>query len=421
LKKKLACLCNHILVFFSFTIQKPKLNSMKRNITLFGLLLILGNIYCQQDSLSVKPFQFSVIYPLSTAGPASIDKAYLVSLNMLAGVTGAAKGLEIGGISNVNKYYNQGIQLAGISNISGTTNTGVQIAGINNITGSWSKGAQFAGICNITGGYVKGGQFSGIANVSGGGLKGIQGAGIVNITDGNSTGIQLAGIGNAADSINGLQAGGIINIAGDAKAAQLAGIGNIADEVDGAQIGGIFNIADNVKGVQLAGIINICDSIDGIPIALISIVGKNGYRRWDISANETFYVNLTYKIGIRELYTMFTLGYRPGEESNNTGLGFGIGTNKTIGKRSGIELEVHSYQISRYLWMDEDNSMYTIRMHYVYNFGERFALFAGPSYNFMHAAQTSDADEIAPSWAGNHYTSAYNWSSWIGFNAGVRF
>lgn len=394
---------------------------MKKNITLISLLFIISTIYCQQDSLPVRPFQFSVIYPLSTAGPASIDKAYMVSLNMLAGVTGAVDGLEIGGISNVNKYYTRGIQVAGISNINGTSNTGLQLAGINNVNGASSKGAQFAGICNITGGSVKGGQFAGIANISGGELKGIQGSGIVNIASGNSTALQLAGIGNAADSIKGLQAGGIINVAGSAKAAQVAGIGNIADEVDGAQIGGIFNIAGNVKGVQLAGIINICDSIEGIPIAMISIVGKNGYRRWDISANETFYVNITYKIGIRELYTMFSLGYRPGEDENNMGLGFGIGSNKTIGKRSGIELELHSYQISRYLWMDEDNSLYTIRMHYVYNFGERFALFAGPSFNFMHAAQTSDADEIAPSWAGNHYTSVYNWSSWAGFNAGVRF
>ena len=364
---------------------------MKKTLSLLCLTFLFNIAFSQRDSVVVKPFQFTFFYPLSTAGIHSVDKGYLVSFNALAGVTGAARGIEIGGISNVNRYDNNGVQLAGISNTNGASNTGLQMAGICNITASFSKGAQFGGICNITGGSVKGGQVAGISNLAGGDMRGIQAAGISNVAGKYSKGIQLGGIGNVANDIKGLQ------------------------------VGGIFNVADNVKGVQLAGIINICDSIDGVPIALISIVGKNGYRALDVWTSAAFPVNLTYKIGIRPFYTMFSLGYRPGNEDNNMGVGFGVGTSRPFMKRSSLELEAHMYHINRYLWMNEDNFMYTLRLNYARYFGKNLALFAGPSLNMLHARTNSDAVAIAPRWAKEDTSPNYDWRYWLGFNAGIRF
>ncbi|MBN1951232.1 MAG: hypothetical protein JW801_08505 [Bacteroidales bacterium] len=394
---------------------------MKRIFTILGVLALTLNLLAKGDSLSVRPFQLSVVYPLSTAGVHAADQGYTISLNLLSGVTGAAHGIELGGISNVNKYYNKGIQFGGISNINGTYNQGVQFAGICNITGTYSGGAQFGGICNITGGGVHGLQTAGISNVSGTDLTGIQAAGISNISGGTSRGAQLAGIGNVADSLIGIQAAGIINIADDAKALQLGGIGNIADDVNGAQVGGIFNIADDVKGMQLAGILNICDSIHGVPIALISIVGKNGYRRLQVWTSEAFPVNVSFKTGVRAFYTMFSLGYRPGNIENNTGLGYGIGTNHSIGKRSSLELEAHMYHINHFLWVNEDNFLYTLKLNYERQIWNRLSVFAGPSINMMMARPLSDASLIAPSWARETSTANYDWQYWVGFNAGVRF
>lgn len=390
--------------------------------TRFLLLLLITGLtlktYTQKDSLDIDPFQVTFFYPFGTSGTHSIENGYLFSLNILAGITGAANGFELGGIANTNKYYNHGLQFAGICNITGTTNTGGQIAGICNLLGSSTEGLQLAGITNLAGGTLKGVQIGGIINVSADSATGAQLAGISNIA-GAVEGLQSAGISNVSGNTEGCQLAGITNISGDANV-QIGGIGNIAGSVDGIQIGGIYNVAGYIEGVQLAGIINICDSINGVPLALVSIVRKNGYRRWDIWGSEAFYMNVSYKIGIRQLYTIISLGYKPGDQHNNTGLGLGLGSNTSLGKRSSIDVEAHMYHISRYLWMKEDNFMYTLRLHYVQHLGKRFALFAGPAFNMLSTKYTSDADEIAPGY-GIEYKGSYNWQYWLGFNAGIRF
>lgn len=391
---------------------------MKRSLLIFLVCGSMANVMAQNDSIDIDPLQISFFYPFGTAGIQSVKHGYLFSLNILTGATGAANGLEIGGITNMNRLYNHGLQMAGICNIAGTNNTG----------------AQAAGICNIIGGSSKGAQLAGISNVSGGSSEGLQTSGIVNLTGGHATGAQLAGISNVAESMEGFQGGGILNISGNTKGcqaagianisgnsnAQIGGIGNVSTSVKGIQIGGIYNIAGYVNGVQLAGIINICDSIDGVPLAMISIVRKNGYRRLDIWGSEAFYINVSYKIGIRDLYTIFSLGYKPGDRYNNTGLGVGLGSNAPLGSRSSVEMEAHMYHISRYLWMKEDDFMYTLRLNYVQNMGERLALFAGPAFNILSTRHFSDAEKIAPNY-GIEINRSYKWQYWLGFNAGIRF
>ncbi len=390
---------------------------MRRILLLLCIAVLVSSTEAQTDSLTIHPLQISFLYPFGTAGTHSIDYGYIFSLNMIAGVTGAANGVEIGGITNANTYYNNGLQLAGICNITGTTNTGAQIAGICNVIGGSTRGAQLAGITNLSGGAMTGVQAAGILNANEDSATGAQLAGIANIA-GSIEGLQAAGISNVAGSTEGCQIAGIANISGDANV-QAAGIGNISGSVDGVQIGGIFNVAGYVKGVQLAGIINICDSIDGVPLAMISIVGKNGYRRWDIWGSEAFYVNVSYKIGIRQLYTIFSLGYKAGDLHNNTGFGMGLGTNIPFREKSSIDVEAHMYQISRYLWMEEDNFMYTLRINYVQHFGKRMALFAGPAFNMLSTDYLSDAYEIAPGY-GIEFKGSNTWQYWLGFNVGIR-
>lgn len=390
---------------------------MKKILFVLFIAVIILPVNAQSDSLEIRPFQISFFYPFGTAGTSSSQYGYNFSLNVLAGITGAAHGVEIGGITNVNSQYNNGFQLAGISNISGSYNKGGQVAGICNVIGSSSNGAQISGISNISGGAMDGIQVSGIFNACGESANGAQLSGISNVAE-SMDGLQAAGISNISGGTDGCQIAGIINISDDANA-QLAGIGNIADSVNGVQIGGIFNVAGYVKGVQLAGIINICDSIDGVPLALISIVGKNGYRRWDIWGSEAFYFNVSYKIGIRQLYSIFSLGYRPGNLDNNMGLGWGLGTNIPFTQKSSIDVEAQMYQINHYLWMDEDNFMYTLRVNYVKHLGKRMALFAGPAFNILSTDYFSDAYKIAPGY-GIEYKGSNTWKYWVGIQAGIR-
>ena len=391
---------------------------MKRLILLLSVVTWMGDSVAQTDSIRTDPLQISFFYPLGTSGTYSVKHGYLVSLNLIAGVTGAACGIEIGGIANTNKYYNRGLQMAGICNITGTSSTGAQVAGISNFLGGSVKGAQIAGISNVSGGSMTGVQVSGIINILADGATGAQLAGISNVAE-SIDGLQTAGISNVSGSIRGCQLAGIANISGNSNV-QVAGIVNIADSVDGVQIGGIYNVAGNVKGVQLAGILNICDSIDGVPLALISIVRKNGYRKFDIWGSEAFYMNISYKIGIRELYSIISLGYRPGDIENNTGFGLGLGTNMQIGRRSGIDVEAHMYHISRYLWMERNNFLYTLRLNYVQSLGKHLAIFAGPAFNILSTDYSTDAGDIAPGY-GIEYKGSNNRHYWLGCNAGIRF
>jgi hypothetical protein len=167
-------------------------------------------------------------------------------------------------------------------------------------------------------------------------------------------------------------------------------------------------------------VINICDSIDGVPVALLSIVRKNGYRRFEIWSSEVFYMNLSYKIGIRELYSIITLAYRPGNLHNNTGFGLGLGSNMQLVGRNSLDIEGHICHINHYLWIDEENYLFTLKLNYVRNFYERLALFIGPALNMLRTPIYSDASEIAPGY-GIEQDGRYDWQCWVGFNAGVRF
>jgi hypothetical protein len=424
---------------------------MKR--ILFAICTLQFSIYlfAQTDSSEIKPFQVSLFYPIGSSGLYSTDYGYITSINLLAGITGSNNGLEIGGLINANKIYSHGAQVGGICNITGSYSTGAEIAGICNINGGASTGFQVGGIGNIVGGSVtgmqtggifnitgnsvRGAQISGIVNIDGGTMKGFEVAGIINGNIDTVTGVQIAGIVNSASIIEGLQVAGVANLVNSANACQVAGVtnlnageskiqvagvGNIAADVKGIQIGGVFNVAQTVKGVQLAGVVNICDSIDGVPVALISIVRKNGYRRFEIWGTEALYMNFSYKIGIRELYSIITLGYSTKDIHDNLGLGVGLGTEMKLGNRNCIDLEAYFYQINHYLWMDEDNFLYTLKLNYALNLNNRIALFVGPTFNMLCTNINSDAHAIAPGYS-VEYKGSNDWQYWAGFNAGIRF
>ncbi|MCG8699925.1 MAG: hypothetical protein MI922_17855 [Bacteroidales bacterium] len=345
-------------------------------VALLFLLYTLG-VKAQNDSTDdtrYRLFQATFVYPMGTSGPSSSRTIYNVSVNALTGVTGGVDGIEISGLINNNTKY--------------------------------VEGAQFAGIGNVTNGYIQAAQFGGIYNIVGQSSEGFQAGGIFNIINGSMEGVQVAGIKNACRDMEGVQIGGIINIAKD---------------VEGAQIGGIINKAKNVEGIQLAGIINICDSIDGIPIAPINYVRKNGYRRFEISSNEMFDANISYKIGVRQLYTFITFGVSKEDTPFNSAYGLGIGSNMKFNKFFSIDFE-GLYSSINYHWnFDPYNHLTTLRAHAVFNITKRIALFGGPSANLLISSYEKDANRIVPEWSYSYEQQSEYLNYWIGFNAGLRF
>jgi len=300
------------------------------------LFLIFAKGIAQEDETSdyeIRPFQITFVTPMGTNGIEASRIINRLSFNILAGYNGGVDGFELGSFLNLTADYVKGIQVGGFGNIVGGSTDAVQVAGFMNINRDKSEGVLAAGFINYVEGYTRAVQVAGFTNLSAG-LNGIQASGFINIAE-ETEGIQVAGFLNGADNFKGIQAAGFLNCADDFKGIQLAGF---------------LNAANKVKGLQIAGFLNICDTIDGIPIAPLSIVKKGGYRRFEFWGNETFFMNTSFKIGVKQFYTIFSLGYKPVVSDYNTGVGFGAGTNIDITQNKSLDIDVNAYHINKYIW-----------------------------------------------------------------------
>ncbi|HVW59618.1 MAG TPA: STN and carboxypeptidase regulatory-like domain-containing protein [Puia sp.] len=127
-----------------------------------------------------QPFQLSLLPAIGTQGPLSPQIINKISVNIIGGYTAGLKGVEMGGVFNIEKKDVKGVQAAGIVNIVGGRVEGVQLAGSHNIVMDSLKGLQAAGVCN-TARQVSGVQIAGVINITRR-LKGVQ-IGVVNIAD----------------------------------------------------------------------------------------------------------------------------------------------------------------------------------------------------------------------------------------------
>ena len=383
------------------------MKTSKNILIIAGFFLIFNSSKAQEKegaTKTVRPFQITFITPIGTNGTGSYRIANEFSLNILAGVNGGSEAFELGGLLNIDHGDVEKFQLAGFGNVvSGSVNA-VQIAGFSNINGGLTEGVQVGGFINISGGYAHAGQVAGFGNVSSE-LDGAQASGFFNVS-GNS---------------KGLQAGGFVNVGKDLNGAQVSGFTNIAENVDGLQATGFINVAKKVKGLQLAGFINICDTIDGIPIAPISIVRKGGYQKFELSMNESLYLNAGYKIGIRKFYTLFSLGIKPGISDYRWSIGYGAGTSMILGERSSFDIEGHVYHFQDMLLKNwEYNQLNQLNLIFNFQVAEHFSFFAGPSFNLLITKDADSSYDIAPAWAFKIAERRNYLSGWFGFNAGFR-
>ncbi len=278
------------------------------------------------------PAQISFLYPLGTSGHSSKNTEYNLSLNILACVTGGIKGTEFGGVSNINTGNMKGAQFAGINNLSLGIVAGTQFAGIANISKKEVDAAQFAGITNITGSSFSGAQFSGIAN-----------------------------FGN--ESVTGLQVAGILNYS--------------KNDLKGAQIG-LVNYAGKSQGFQL-GLINCMDTIEnGFSFGLLNLPRRGFYDEFELSISDYANTALSYKLGHKKFYTIFTAGTNYIKD-NLFFFGLGLGHIKEISPRFWLQPELQSLNYFPNDFKDTQyNSSNRIKLGLRYNFSERTALSFAP-------------------------------------------
>lgn len=247
-----------------------------------AIIIILSFWVTTTVAQNIKPFHFSVVQGVSTDGKESKNTDYYFSLNMFSGTVRSMKGVEIGSFYNQNE----------------------------------------------------------------GDMTGFQSSGLVNMTKGNVMGYQNAGITNISGDVKGLQQAGISNHSKDLIGIQMAGITNLAKDVAGLQVSGIFNKADNLKGLQI-GLINMAESVEkGGGIGLINLYKKGGYREFEVSVADYQNVGLSFKSGVKKLYSILNIGYNFSPTSLFS-TGFGIGQLSEIRQNLYFKPEIVWYNYVR--------------------------------------------------------------------------
>jgi hypothetical protein len=359
-------------------------------------------------------------------------------------VHGSVNGFQLGGLFNINRKLMQGVQVAGLFNIQMGEMRGQQIGGLFNIAANEVWGAQWGGLFNIaarkTGGAQVGGLFNIAADSVGGmqvgglfnfamkSVKGAQTAGLFNIAGQKVKGAQIAGLFNiAADTIDGVQGSGLFNFTtGYINGAQGAGLFNIAREVKGVQASALINIAKTVHASQI-GFLNIADTVKGVPVGVLSFV-RTGYISFELSADETFYGNLTFRTGVRKFYNILIAGWRPinGKEPLWS-VGYGVGTSPKLSEKFYLNLELSAQQL---LNSEYKHGLKLLNRFYVgsdYVFAPRFALSFGATLNGLlsDVANPRYVQDFSPGKPflfaeKEFFTSALDLKMWWGARVGVK-
>jgi hypothetical protein len=158
----------------------------------------------------------------------------------------------------------------------------------------------------------------------------------------NLDGMQVSGIFGKTLESDGLQVAGIVNVSHTAKSS-IAGIANINDGLQkGIQIAGIYNQTKEMNGLQIA-LINRCDTIsNGVPIGLINLIKKGYYDEWSLSFADYLNMGISYKLGLKNLYTIYSVGMNIMEDQLWAG-GLGIGHLHEINPKFAVQPEIMLY------------------------------------------------------------------------------
>jgi len=226
------------------------------------------------------------------------------------------------------------------------------------------------------------------------------------------TGLCIAGISNIImDSASGVQIAGFSNHIGHySSGVEIAGFANINRGDAGTQLSGFINIAKKVRGVQIAGFINIADSSD-YPIAIFNFI-KNGEMSIGISTDETLTSLVTFRSGGRRLYGIAGLGYNYKGRRSLAAWEAGLGGHLISTARFRLNAEIVNIGLTDFKHGDWMKS--TFRLLPAYRFNHRIEIYAGPTFNYLHADNGQGADIV------DHYLwSKQNTTSYQGLFIGA--
>lgn len=269
----------------------------------------------------------------------------------------------------------------------------------------------------------------GFINTIGGHLNGAQG-GFVNSVGGTTNGIQWGFVNTTAQSLNGIGVGFVNAVGASTAGIQVGFVNTTAENLDGIQVGfvnvtggdvngpqvGFVNNASRLDGIQI-GFVNVCDTLEGgFPLGFISVVKRGGYKAFGVYADEMSPLNLSFRIGIKQLYTSIQASYF---ENNYHKLSFGaaIGTILPIRERFFFNPEYSSMTL---VLAPETVQQHNSLIAAVgYNIDRKLHILAGPSFSWNHTR--SNVDLLTPYFSfGSHVWNTANRFD-IGFKAGLYY
>lgn len=413
--------------------------------------------------------QVSLLPFVGTNGRRYHKAVNITSLNLIWGMNGSIKGLEIGGFGNSLYREMQGLQIGGFFNRVEGPVQGMQVSGMLNWTKENVQGFQYSGIINMGGDVygmqastlsnvsrdLYGFQFSGVSNIATD-VYGCQIGGLFNFANGKLFGSQIAGLGNIAwGGKSAVQFAGLFNYSAKAQF-QVASFLNMAQYIDGAQIGlfnaanrqlngcqvgvlnrtqelngaqiGLINSADKANGFLL-GLVNVVDSIKGVSLGLINIVKRNGYNKIEISSGDILYFQLGAKFGMPRLYQIAQVGWQVNAKSEYVwSIGGGLGTALPLTKHLQTNFELLFSKINEgILWQNQLNLLQQLKISLDIKIQERVSFFVGPVLN-VHVSRGYNPETQAYGSMLAPYTlldatnqQGTNLKLWIGIGGGLRF
>lgn len=392
--------------------------------TWFGRLLLSSREKAQSMNIrqffADKPYQVSLAPSLGTHGRMGGQVVNKFSLNVLGGYTAGVDGVEIAGGFNIVKKDVDNVQVAGVLNITGGKVHGVQVAGLHNNVLDSVTGVQVAGVSNMANGPLRGVQITGALQHVHNSVNGVQVAGVASSAGGKVEGLQLSGgFNTAGDSLHGAQISGLFNSAREIHGAQITGGANITKgTVKGAQISALFNKAHVVEGVQI-GLINIADSTTGYSIGLINIV-KHGYHKLSMFSTDVLPVNVAWKSGSRQLYSILTGGMNFDREPSLL-LGYGMGREMPLHPKLSLTMEllVSTLHMGR---ENENSQLYRFGTSLMYKPVKGLAIFGGPVFTLHFRDEAGEGKPYIGPRPGADYPGfnlGNNGRGWLGWQLGL--
>jgi CarboxypepD_reg-like domain len=342
----------------------------------------------------LRKWQFSIAPYISTNLALSGNVVNKFSLNATVGYSKGNRGIELGGMGNINQGNVKGLQVASLFNIVNGEMKGLQASGILNRTQA-TQGFQISFITNNTDKIRHGLQISGINNhtdIANGGV--VQIAGIVNKTSVGRTTFQAAGLINQADTV-------------------------------GVQIG-LLNNANKLRGIQI-GLINIADTSSGILLGLLNIV-KKGYHVLEVSTNDITRLNLAYRTGTKRFYTIYAVGGQAKISSFNNDIlsgGLGFGTSFWLGKTVGITLDATAHRFSIAGKIDNQGGLVTLSPALNIQVTKKIGIAFAPVWNSYYLntknQNPSDISLIKTLIIPQNAKVSSDWMQWWGWSVSLRF